>query len=92
MNRIKGLELGADDYLGKPFEPKELLLSKNIINKSNKIVLKSNYLVGAAEINLNKMSINLNNKTKKLTTQKKVLLRCLLGQFIPEKKLEKFQE
>ena len=31
-NRIKGLELGADDYLGKPFEPKELLL--RIKNKS----------------------------------------------------------
>ena len=31
-NRIKGLELGADDYIGKPFEPKELLLRiKNII-------------------------------------------------------------
>ena len=37
-NRIKGLELGADDYIGKPFEPKELLLRiKNIINKNNKI-------------------------------------------------------
>ena len=33
-NRIKGLELGADDYIGKPFEPKELLLRiKNIISK-----------------------------------------------------------
>ena len=33
-NRIKGLELVADDYLGKPFEPKELLLRiQNIIKK-----------------------------------------------------------
>ena len=40
-NRIKGLELGADDYIGKPFEPKELLLRiKNIIKNKNKIDLK----------------------------------------------------
>ena len=48
-NRIKGLELGADDYIGKPFEPKELLLRiKNIINKNNKIDLKSTHTVGDA--------------------------------------------
>jgi two-component system phosphate regulon response regulator OmpR len=55
-NRIKGLELGADDYIGKPFEPKELLLRINNITKNNKsLKLKSNYKVGDANIDLNKM-------------------------------------
>ena len=50
-NRIKGLELGADDYIGKPFEPKELLLRiKNIINKNNKIDLKSKHHVGTLKL------------------------------------------
>ena len=43
-NRIKGLELGADDYIGKPFEPKELLLRiKNIIKNTNKLNLDKKF-------------------------------------------------
>ena len=59
-NRIKGLELGADDYIGKPFEPKELLLRiKNIINKKNKIDQDSFHKIGDAEVDLNKMAVSL---------------------------------
>ncbi len=78
-NRIKGLELGADDYIGKPFEPKELLLRiKNIISKNIKINLKSKYSVGSAEIDLNKMTINLRNKLKKINnSEKKILIEML---------------
>ncbi len=78
-NRIKGLELGADDYIGKPFEPKELLLRiKNIIDKNKKIDLKSKHNVGTAEIDLNKMTIKLNDKFKKINnSEKKVLIEML---------------
>ena len=78
-NRIKGLELGADDYLGKPFEPKELLLRiKNIISKKFKIDLGKKYSVGNAIIDLNKMIIKLNNSQKKINiTEKKILMEML---------------
>ena len=78
-NRIKGLELGADDYIGKPFEPKELLLRiKNIIKNNNKIDLNSKYSVGSAEIDFNKMSIILNKKNKKINnSEKKVMIEML---------------
>tara|TARA_A100001037_G_C14989495_1_gene561894 strand:- start:84 stop:758 length:675 start_codon:yes stop_codon:yes gene_type:complete len=78
-NRIKGLELGADDYLGKPFEPKELLLRiRNIIKKGNKLDLKIIHKIGIAEVNLNKMTVNLNNKFKKINnSEKKVLIEML---------------
>ena len=79
-NRIKGLELGADDYIGKPFEPKELLLRiKNIINKKNKINLNSKYYVGDSKIDLNKMTITFNDKIKKINNSEKKVLGEMLA-------------
>ena len=78
-NRIKGLELGADDYLGKPFEPKELLLRiNNIITKSKKIDIKKIINIGKIKIDLNKMSINQGEKKFKINiAEKKVLIEML---------------
>ena len=78
-NRIKGLELGADDYLGKPFEPKELLLRiNNIISKKLRINQGKKYSVGEAIIDLNKMIIKLNDNLRKINvTEKKILMEML---------------
>ena len=78
-NRIKGLELGANDYIGKPFEPKELLLRiKNILKGKNIINPDSHYKVGDAIINLNKMTISLNKKNNKInSSERKILIEML---------------
>ena len=78
-NRIHGLELGADDYIGKPFEPKELLLRiKNIIKNRNNDILQKPTKIGDAEINLNKMKIKLKEKIRKInSSEKNVLIKML---------------
>ena len=78
-DRIKGLEIGADDYLGKPFEPKELLLRiKNILNKTQKPHFPNEIYIGNALINLKKLNIKIKNKIVKINPQEKQILEKML--------------
>ena len=78
-DRIEGLELGADDYLGKPFEPKELLLRiKNILNKTQKTILPKEIYIGSALVNIEKLNIQINKQTRKINTNEKKVLEKML--------------
>jgi len=77
--RIEGLEVGADDYLPKPFEPKELLLRiKNIIEKTKRNDQKRIIQFENIKIDLNKQII-LKEKTeyKINNTEKKILEKMI---------------
>ena len=79
QDRIEGLELGADDYLGKPFEAKELLLRiKNILNKTKTPILPEEIYIGNTLINLKKLNIKKNNQTKKINPQEEKVLEKML--------------
>ena len=79
LDRIRGLEIGADDYIGKPFEPKELLLRiNNILNKTQKPILPNEIYIGNVLINLKKLHIKANNKTIKINPQEKKVLEKML--------------
>ena len=78
--RIKGLEVGADDYLPKPFEPKELVLRiKNIINKTKKIDDKKVIEFKNIKIDLNKQLIFNNDTEYKINNTEKIILKKMIN-------------
>ena len=77
--RIEGLEIGADDYLPKPFEPKELILRiQNIIEKTKKNYQRKVIEFQNIKIDLNKQLIfKKENEYKINNTEKKILEKMI---------------
>jgi two-component system phosphate regulon response regulator OmpR len=80
-DRVEGLEIGADDYLPKPFEPKELTLRiKNILNKIKKYNQKRIIEFDNVKIDLNKLLILRNKNEFKINNTEKIILEKMINE------------
>lgn len=79
-DKVVGLEIGADDYLAKPFEPRELVARiQSVLRRATPGSFKQEETYGDLVINFDKRKVSLKNKTIELTTNEFTILAFLIA-------------
>ena len=79
IDRIVGLELGADDYVPKPFSPRELVLRvKKRLEQNSGAPAKSSYAFGPLQVDVSRHLVSVRGKRVELTATEFKLLTLLL--------------
>jgi len=79
-NRIEGLEIGVDDYVPKPFEPRELMLRiQNILKRRSQKITQKEIHMGQYTFHIERGELQKDNTSIKLTERERDLMRLFAG-------------
>ena len=78
QNKIEGLDLGADDYLTKPFDYEELLARIKSLHRRNKGIAENILTFKNIELDVNKHVVKFNKKIVETSPSEFIILKILL--------------
>ncbi|WP_170480761.1 response regulator transcription factor [Ruegeria arenilitoris] len=92
-DRVSGLDMGADDYLVKPFEMDELEARIRALSRRKQLDYEASEIVGGLEFDRSARQVSVNGQVLEIPRREIAVLECLLerrGRIVPKSQLIDF--
>jgi DNA-binding response OmpR family regulator len=90
-DKVKALDLGADDFLSKPFEPAELAARCRALMRRSSGAIDGVITLNRMSVDLNGKRLSIDSAEVELTAREWLLLECLvrrIGQVVPKERVQ----